>query len=188
MGQSPTVACHWAGKVARAPPPCPSFWGVPPSPRRTEHHPWPLLRSLRDCEGQGCERTHHGESPRHILCPHCPQAGRVSGPPYHVPSYWGSHHHLSGLSIIPGPCQGHQGTAVDKGVRGHSVGTIFCCDLPWAGGMIRLPAPCPSFLGIPPLPLRTEHCWPLPRSPQAQVSVRTWPPAAGHQPHQALED
>lgn len=49
-------------------------------------------------------------------------------PHHRVPSFWGSHHHPSGLSIIPGPCQGHRGTAKDKGVRGHTMGTVSCCD------------------------------------------------------------
>lgn len=34
----------------------PAFGGPTITPR-TAHHPWPLLRSLRDCKGQGCEGT-----------------------------------------------------------------------------------------------------------------------------------
>lgn len=43
MGQSPTVTCHQAGRVARPPPSCPSFWG-------SHHHPPGLIIIPGPCQ------------------------------------------------------------------------------------------------------------------------------------------
>lgn len=91
--------------------------GVPLSPPRTEHHPWPLLRSLRDCEGRGCEGTHHGESPATSYIPtataSCPQAGGVAGPSPPCPQLLGvpppplrTEHHPWPLPRSPWDCEG----------------------------------------------------------------------------------
>lgn len=131
-GAVPHCSLSLGRKGGQTPTTMSQLLGVPPSPLRTEHHPWPPPRSLRDCEGQGCEGTHRGESPGQPVSPlplrAVPRQEGWLDPHHRVPNFWGCHHHPSGPSIIPSPCQGHRGTAMDKGVRGHAMGTV-CCDL-----------------------------------------------------------
>lgn len=149
---------------------------------RMEHRCWPPPRSLRNHKGQRCEGT----------VPHCdlspgrrggqtPTMSQLLGVP---PSPPRTEHHPWRLPRSPQDC---------SGVRGHSMGTVSCCDLSLGrrddqtpttvslvfGGATMAPQDRASLLAPAEVTAR----------PQGQVPVRTtWPPTTGHQPHEAPQD